>query len=83
MNKLKCYSGFCLVLLIALLSLESYGQGVTQVVDATVSGYQGTSYEAYHSVTLTPGFTFTPNGTQPYFYASELIKDKQPDDPTL
>ena len=83
MNKLKYYSGFCLLLLIALFSRESYGQGVKQVVDATVSSYQGTSYEAYHSVILGPGFTFTPNGTQPYFYASIISQVQQPDDPNL
>ncbi|WPU98892.1 DUF6443 domain-containing protein [Mucilaginibacter sp. cycad4] len=83
MISLKFYRNLCLVMLIAAFNSSSYGQTVTRVIDANVSSYQGTSYEAYHSVTLSPGFSFTPNTTYTAFYVNIAAQDQKPDDQSL
>ncbi|WP_069658632.1 DUF6443 domain-containing protein [Arcticibacter eurypsychrophilus] len=54
----------------------------TQVIDATISSYQGVSYQAVSSVTLKPGFNFAPSTANPSF--SIIIKPLvSVDDPGL
>lgn len=83
MANLKLYRNVCLVVVVTAFCIKGYGQTVTQVVDATVSSYQGTSYQAYHSVTLAPGFSFSPDATNTSFFVTILGQDHKPDDPNL
>ncbi|WP_176852078.1 DUF6443 domain-containing protein [Mucilaginibacter sp. OK268] len=83
MTNLKYYRNLCFVAILTVLSTPIYGQSVKYVIDETVSSYQGTSYQAYHSVTLAPGFSFSPNSTNPSFFVTITSQDQQADDPNL
>lgn len=83
MAKFKLYKILCLIIPVLAFNFKVHGQNVTQVVDITVSSYQNTSYQYYHSVSLAPGFSFVPGSGNPTFSVTKINQDQKPDDPNL
>jgi len=80
MKKIKIYLYFILVTTGLLVTKSSFAQtGGTPVNSAVISSYQGVSYQALNSVTLTPNFTFTASTSDPIFFIVISGQDQRPD----
>jgi RHS repeat-associated protein len=73
------------VLMISVLVpfVRAQQETFTPVIDQTLSSYNYTSYQYLHSVTLSPGFTFTPSASYPKFSIVAAGQTSNPDNPNL